>query len=506
MQASACHCSVWLATLQSQCVTPGFLHPMTRHNDGSQSSASIGLSVGGGAGGGTSTSGSGAGGAGGGFLAGARRGSIGVFGGARRTSNADHAAAMDGPRAEVHVSIRMWGAPLSPFAVVYDERRRALRSRSRAEVGRTETITHAGGGGARTFLRSFLVRTTRNPNLRVAIFDFVKSSTVVEDHVFLGAVTFALADVLAAGVVSAKLVSATPPPGVIEAAITPQIVVTLRASRVDDALFAARRSIALRVVLPELRRRKFPHALVTQSFDISRASATADPEAGPSWVPVYRSEALAAPAASHERHIRFDSAIISEWRLYGLDTPLRIRLLQHSPRSVRVAVAAVCNTSLQELQVLDPSRDFLPLLGARSNGACIGQMFLTQAEPTKSGGVFSLTAQYHHFSLAGAKRALSLTMTRLATMRVERKGNSRPHLGPVMSPGGDEWSFDTTSVGSARSVDRFGIKLRRSKVASENNVAQWSTASPPPTDIDLHPLHHNAPRRRTPRWRSWFNT
>ncbi len=260
-------------------------------------------------------------------------------------------------RAEVHVSVRLWGPALSPFAVVYDERRRALRTRARAEVGRTETITHAGSGACRTFLRSFLVRTAKNPKLRVALFDFVKSSTLVEDHVFLGAVTFSLAEVLASGVATLKL------PTSFES--SESIAVMLRASRVDDALFAARRSVALRIVVPEMRRRKFPHQLVTQSFDISRCAATADPAAGPSWVPVYRSEALAAPT-THERHIRFDAAIIPEWRLYGLNTPLRLRLLQHSIRSVRVSVAAVCNTSLQELQILDPSRDSLSLFGARN--------------------------------------------------------------------------------------------------------------------------------------------
>lgn len=402
------------------------------------------------------------------------------------TSAAGSAAAdTNGPRAEVHVSVRLWGPALTPFAVVYDERRRALRTRTRAEVGRTETITHAGNGACRTFLRSFLVRTARKPNLRVALFDFVKSSTAVEDHVFLGAVTFALADVLSAGVSTMKISGAN------------TIAVTLRASRVDDALFAARRSVAVRVAVPEMRRRKLPHQLVTQSFDISRCAAVADPTAPPSWVPVYRSEAISLPAAPHERHVRFDAAIIPEWRLYGLNTPLRIRLLQHSPRSVRVSVGAVCHTSMQELQVLDPSRDSLPLFGGgRSSTQYVGRLFLTQAEPTKSGGVFSLTAQYHQFSLSGAKRALSLTMTRITGIRVERKYTS------VRGVGHDDSSFgsrEPASAGSGRSLDRFALKLRKHKVTSDN--VAWTT----PSGYNVIQTD-DQPQVKSPRWRSWLQT
>lgn len=426
--------------------------------------------------------------------------SFGMFSAARRMSGVrSDASQAEGPRAEVHVSVRLHGASLSPFAVVYDERRRTLRSRSRAEVGRTETITHAGGGGARTFLRSFLVRTSRNPNLRVALFDFVKSSTLVEDHVFLGAVTFSLSDVLNAGVSTKQLSNGNT---TVYMGSQNEISVTLRASRVDSTLFTARRSVALRIVLPELRRRKFPHQHVTQSFDISRCAKPTDPNAPHSWVPVYRSEALASPASQNERYIRFDAATIPEWRLYGLNTPLRIRLLQHSVRSVRVSVAAVCNTTLQELQILDPSRDFLPLFGARQNTPCIGRLFLTQAEPTKSGGVFSLTAEYHkNVSMSSAKRALSLTMTRIG-LRNGNGGSERKFL----SRGTDDWSFGSrdASVGSGRSIDRFGLKLRR-KVASEN-LTEWATTSTSDRYEQESVRRRPTLRQKSRRWPAWFHT
>ncbi len=427
-----------------------------------------------------------------------------VFSAARRVSSmrGSDAPNVDVPRAEVHVSVRLHGPSLSPFAVVYDERRRTLRSRTRAEVGRTETITHAGGGGVRTFLRSFLVRTSRNPNLRVALFDFVKSSTLVEDHVFLGAATFSLADVLASGVSTKQLTIGN---AVAYSAGQNEISITLRASRVDSVLFAARRSVALRIVLPEMRRRKFPHQHVTQSFDISRCAPTSDPNAPPSWVPVYRSEALASPSSPNERYVRFDAATIPEWRLYGLNTPLRIRLLQHSVRSVRVSVAGVCNTTLQELQVLDPSRDFLSLFGARQNAQCIGRLFLTQAEPTKSGGVFSLTAEYlKRDSMSSAKRALSMTMNRFTSLRSERK---------FLSRGTEDWSFGSreASVGSARSIDRFTVKLRR-KVASEN-LSHWAASSTTTSDANVQDGTTNSDtqttsnvRQKSRLWPSWFHT
>lgn len=383
-------------------------------------------------------------------------------------------------RAEFHVSVRLWGPALTPFAVLYDEKRRALRSRTRAEIGRTETITHAGGGATRTFLRSFVVRASKNPTLRVALFDFVKSSMLIEDHVFIGAVTFSLSDVLPGGVGIFKVANSYSPQH--------QVVIVVRASRVDDELFNSRRNVILRIMVPEMRRKKIPHALVTQSFDISRSAPAVDSTSAPSWVPVYRSES-ASTSTSTDKHVRFEAAIVPEWRLYGSDTPLRIRLLQHSSRSVRVSVAAVCTTSLQELQELDASRDSLPMYCGRSTSTIIGRLFLTLAEPTECGGVFAFTAQYEQSS--NAKRALSLSMTRITSMRSDRKTPDRRFEDRTFT------AKEPQSVSSGRSLDRFSMRLRK-KVTSESAWSNTSSAY----------QAQSGPRseQRVPRWRSWLSS
>lgn len=315
----------------------------------------------------------------------------------------------------------------------------------------------------------------------MALFDYVKSSGAIEDHLCLGTATFLLQDVLSGGAGSRKIVKDGR-----------QLLLTLRASAVNENLLLARRSVALRVSVPEMRRKKLPHHLIAQSFDISRRPAAPEDLA---WVPVYRSEALALPAAPHERHVRFDAAIIPEWRIYGVNTALRLRLLQHSSRTVRVS--AVCNTSLHELQNLDPSRDSLALFGASRNATqCVGRLFLTQAQPTKSGGVFSLTAQYYQFSLSSAKRALSLTMTRLTGLRAERKCAS------VRSVGTDGSSFgsrEPTSTDSSSSIDRLAMRLRKTKVSSDN--AAWRTTSDAYVPTDAPPS-----QIKSARWRSWLPT
>lgn len=415
-------------------------------------------------------------------------------------------------RAEVHVSVRWSGAPVSLFAVVYDERRRALRSKTRAEVGRTETIQTgvsgtSGGNGSRTFLRSFIVRTgTRTTNLRVALFEFVKNMNS-SDHIFVGAVTFTLNDVLEQGLHTRALFDSEAGTG--QNNRNNGIDITLRAQQVDNELFSARRSIAVRMVVPEMRRRKFPHQLITQSFDISRQCSSSDGSG--SWVPIYRSEALAAPSASspHERHVRFDASIIPEWRLYGIETPLRIRYNQHSVRYKSVHVAAVCYTSLAELQILDPSRDYLPLYGGKDDTACVGRLFLTQAEPTKSGGVFSLTVQYHYqqFSLSNTtKRALSKTA---ASFR--RNPDDWSFGGIGNSSFGGAGSGNDNGDSSFGTTPSFGFKFRK-KVLSDKGPPQRTAASA--RDFGAHQNRCNNNNnnngayvpRRTLRWRTWLNT
>ncbi len=122
-------------------------------------------------------------------------------------------------------------------------------------------------------------------------------------------------------------------------------------------------------------------------------------------------------------------------------------------------------------------------------------MFLTQAEPTESGGVFSLTAQYNQFSLSGAKRALSLSMTRIAAMRTDRKYADRR-----MQDDSSFGSREPASTGSGRSLDRFALKLRKQKTASDTDMNTWGMNSGYDVIQSSEP-----PQPKVPRWRSWLS-
>jgi hypothetical protein len=248
-----------------------------------------------------------------------------------------------------------------PASVAADPSSRRLVLRAYREVGRTETMP-VQTPVAPAFIRAFLLALPEpgdaipaSTRYRVALYDRRSLSEELEDHVFLGSVRFALADVVAAEArvdlpvsrpaagtdnadeeeseaalttsSSSSLPSAAAAPSVgclpflapgAEAASpvsprtyssslpTPEdgraarstsfagndaLFITLRGSHVNEALYLERRRIHLVISLPPSRRPQMPYSLVSQVIDVAVSDDTVAP------APNAASSSMPAPAA-----------------------------------------------------------------------------------------------------------------------------------------------------------------------------------------------------------------